>query len=139
MYKMTKAIYEALKKEENLKVFTEEYEGRSDVWLQFGIKNGGSYRIRFISNDDDNDVSVRIYSLLSVEESHRDKILPAINTLNRKYRFVKFVMDDEGDVNVEYDFPVTSTNPAVSAKELVIRIVKIVDDSYPVLMRAMWA
>ena len=139
MYKMTKAIYEVLKKEENLKVFTEEYEDRSDVWLQFGIKNGGSYRIRFISNDDDNDVAVRIYSLLSVEESHRDKILPAINTLNRKYRFVKFVMDNDGDVNVEYDFPVTSPNPAASAKELVIRIVKIVDDSYPVLMRAMWA
>ncbi len=139
MFKATKAIYDELTKEENLKVFVEEDEDRSYVWLQFGIKNGGSYRIRFISNDDDNDVSVRVYGLLSVEGEQKEKVFPALNTLNNKYRFVKFVMDDDGDINIEYDFTVRSVAPEKSAEEIVIRIVKIVDEAYPVLMRAMWA
>lgn len=139
MYQMTTKIYEALKQNGNLKVFTEEASESSAVWLQFGIKNGGSYRIRFISTDNDNDVAVRVYSLVSVEESKRANVLTAINKLNRKYRFVKFNMDDDGDVNVEYDYLVNDPDPSASAMELIIRLVKIIDDTYPELMRAMWA
>ena len=139
MYKMTREIYEVLKEKGGLKVFTDEHENSSDAWLQFGSKNGGSYRIRFISKDDDNDVAVRVFGLLTVEDSHRDKIMPVINKLNNKYRYIKFVLDDDGDVNLEYDFTLRCPDPTVSAEEIVIRMVKIVDESYPELMRAMWA
>lgn len=139
MYKMTREIYAALKQHDELKVFTEEVGNSSNVWLQFGIKNGGSYKIRFISHDDDNDVSVRIYELLSVEEDQYAAILKAINKLNSKYRYVKFVLDKDGDINVEYDYLMRCPDPAASAMELVIRIVKIVDESYPELMRALFA
>ena len=139
MYTMTRAIYNELKDKSGLKVFTDEHGNSSDVWLQFGIKNGGSYRIRFISKDDDNDVSVRVFGLLTVEETHRDRILPIINKLNAKYRFVKFVLDEDGDVNLEYDYLVRCPDPTASAEEIIIRIVKMVDEAYPELMRAMWA
>lgn len=136
---MTKAILAELKKDDNLKVFTDEAGNSSFVWLQFGIKNGGSYRIRFISRDDDNDVAVRIFGLVSVDEGHQAKVLPAINKLNAKYRYIKFVLDDDGDINLEYDYLVHDPDPAVSARELIVRIVKIVDEAYPELMRAMWS
>lgn len=139
MYQMTTKIYETLKQNANLKVFTEEVGNSSSVWLQFGIKNGGSYRIRFINTDNDNDVAVRIFGLVSVDESRREKVLPVLNKLNAKYRFVKFLMAEDGDINVEYDYLVADPNPAASAMELIARIVKIVDDVYPELMRAMWA
>lgn len=139
MFKMTRAIYDELKKDSNLKVFTDEHSDSSNVWLQFGIKNGGSYRIRFISKDDDNDVAVRVFSMLTVDENHRDKVLPALNKLNARFRYVKFVLDDDGDVNLEYDYLVRDPDPAASAREIVIRIVKIVDDAYPEIMRAIWA
>ncbi len=140
MFKMTAAIYEALKKEkDSLKVFTEEYDTSSEVWLQFGIKNGGSYRIKFISRDNDNDVALRVYGIITVEKDQMDKLYPAINELNRKYRFMKFVLDDDGDVNMEYDYPMHDPDPSASAMEMVIRIVKMVDDAYPVLMRALWS
>ena len=139
MFKMTQEIYRALSEDGSLKVFTDETETSSNVWLQFGIKNGGSYRIRFISRDDDNDVAVRIFSLVTIDKDKRDKVLPAINNLNNKYRFLKFILDDEGDVNVEYDYLLKCPSPAASATELVVRIVKIVDEAYPELMRAMWA
>ena len=139
MFQMTARIYEALKKEENLKVFTEENEKSSEVWLQFGIKNGGSYRIRFISTDDDNDVTVRVFGLVRVEQEKRAALLSVINEINRKYRYFKFYMDDDGDINLQYDFMINCPDPAASAEETVIRIYKMVDDVYPQLMRAMWA
>ena len=139
VYKCTKAIYETLKNDEGLKVFIDETDNTSAAWLQFGIKNGGSYRIRFISKDDDNDVAVRIFELVSVDKSQFAKVLPVINNLNAKYRYVKFVLDNDGDVNVEYDYLMRCPDPAASAMELIIRIVKIVDEAYPELMRAMWA
>jgi hypothetical protein len=139
MFKMTQEIYRVLSEDGGLKVFTDETETSSNAWLQFGIKNGGSYRIRFISRDDDNDVAVRIFSLVTIDKEKQDKVLPVINNLNNKYRYVKFILDNDGDVNVEYDYLVKCPDPAVSAKELIIRIVKIVDEAYPELMRAMWA
>lgn len=139
MYRATRNIYDALRRDGNLKVFTEETAKYSDVWLQFGLKNGGSYRIRFISRDNDNDVAVRVFGFVSVEPRKISKILPVINTLNNKYRFVKFVCDDDGDVNVEYDFPISATRPEESATELVLRIANILDEAYPELMHVLWS
>lgn len=137
IHQATQAIYEALSRTK-LKVFTEEVGEASQVWLQFGIDNGGSYRIRFISSDEDNDVSIRVYSLISLKGDQRVRILPALNFINNKYRFVKFVCDKDGDVNVEYDYPVRTINPAASAEEMIRRFVNIIDEAYPVLMKAMW-
>lgn len=138
MFAATKRIYNALKAKEGLKVFTEENEKSSEVWLQFPVKNGGNYRIKFISTDDDNDVAVRVFGLLRVDDTQKAKILEALNALNVKYRYVKFCCDNDGDVNIEYDYPVRSENPENSAEEIVIRFVKIIDDAYPQLMHALW-
>ena len=139
MHKMTRKIYEELKRDGNLKVFTDDVGNSSQVWLQFGIKNGGSYRIRFISTDDDNDVAVRVFGMVSIDAGQQAKILPVLNKLNSKYRYVKFVLDKASDINLEYDYLVRCPDPSVSAKEIMIRIVKIVDEAYPEIMRAMWA
>ena len=138
MFAATKRIYNALKAKEGLKVFTEENEKSSEVWLQFPVKNGGNYRIKFISTDNDNDVAVRVFGLLRVDDTQKAKILEALNALNIKYRYVKFCCDNDGDVNIEYDYPVRSENPENSAEEIVIRFVKIIDDAYPQLMHALW-
>ena len=140
MFRATQMIYHALSQSDGLKVFTEETEKSSRVWLQFGIKNGGSYRIQFISTDNDCDVAVSIFDLLSVSEDAVPKILPVINELNCKFRYAKFTfMTRDNTVNIEYDYPVSGKHPEESAFEMVIRLTKIVDDSYPLLMRAMWS
>lgn len=139
MYKMTRKIYEALKQSDGLKVFTEDRGNSSVVWLQFSADNGPSYRINFINTDDDSDTAVRVFGLISVEKNKWAKVLVALNKLNSDYRFVKFVLDDDGDVNIQYDFPVRADNVDECAEEIMIRVVQIIDDAYPVLMRAMWA
>jgi len=139
LYKMTKAIQAELSRQEGLKVFTEEHEGSSCVWLSFGIDGGGHYRINFISHDNDKDVAVRVYGLITVKENQREKMLAALNIINKKYRYLKFVLDDDGDVSIHYDYLLTDADPAESVTELTTRITQIVDDAYPMLMRTMWA
>ena len=139
MFRATQEIYRVLQQVDGFKVFTDDNEKSSDAWLQFSVKNGSTYRIRFISKDNDNDVSVRVFGLVRVETEEKPRILAALNELNVKYRFVKFCCDNDGDVNVEYDYPVNCISPAASAKEMVIRFTQIIDDAYPVLMRALWS
>ena len=138
LYKMTKAIQAELSRQEGLKVFTEEHEGSSCVWLSFGIDGGGHYRINYISTNDGNSVAMRIFGLVTIKDEQRGKMLAAINAINRKYRYLKFVLDDDGDINVHYDY-LDDADPAASVVELTTRITQIVDGAYPVLMRAMWA
>ena len=139
LYRLTKMIYDELSKQEGLKVFTEEHESSSCVWLSFGIDGGGHYRINFISHDNDNDVAVRVYGLITIKEKQRGKMLAALNVINKKYRFLKFVLDDDGDISIHYDYLLTDANPAESVTELTGRITQIVDDAYPLLMRILWA
>jgi len=138
MFKATRAIYDALKTRDNLKVFTEENERSSEVWLQFTVDNGSPYRIKFISTDDDNDVAVRVFALIQVKEEKKPQVINVLNELNAKFRYAKFCCDSDGDVNIEYDYPVSASNPSESAHEILIRFVKIIDEAYPSLMRALW-
>lgn len=124
--------------EYGLKAFTDEGEKSSNVWLQFGLPAGGNYKIRFISKDDDNDVAVRVFSLVSVPTDKRAAFADLVNKLNCEFRFVKFVCDDDGDVNVEYDFLETS-DPAQCAYEITVRFSQIIDEAYPRMMKLMFA
>ena len=140
MFKATEAIYNGLKGiHDDLLIDTEEQEGQSVVILPFSVENGPNYQILFISTDDQNDVAVRVFGLVHVDEDQKSKILPTLNDLNDEYRFVKFVCDSDGDVNVEYDITMDGTEPAEIARELLIRFTRIIDGAYPELMRALWA
>ena len=139
MFKTTKEIYNVLNGKDGLKFFTEDREVSSEFWLQFRVNNGGSYRIRFISKDDDNDVSARLFPLLNVGENQMDRILPKLNELNNTYRHVKFCCDKDGNVNAEYDYSVNCVSPVTGAMEMIIRFMQIIDETYPLLMRALWA
>lgn len=141
IHQATEAIYEALKNaDEDLKVFIEENGGASEAWLQFVVRNGSGYRIRYISEDEDNDVSVRVYGLINLkDQEYCDKIIPVLNKINNKFRYVKFFLDNDGDVNVTYDYPLDNSNPAGSAFEMMVRFVKIINEAYPMMMRALWS
>ncbi|MBQ7850584.1 MAG: YbjN domain-containing protein [Clostridia bacterium] len=138
IHQATSAIYEALMKIDGLHPTTRETGDSSAVWLQFSVANGGGYAIRFISNDEENNVMVRVFALLHINEDRRARILPALNLLNCRHRHAKFVLDDDGDVNVEYDFPRKTIDPGQCAYAIAARLASIIDDAYPVLMKATW-
>ncbi|MBQ9165703.1 MAG: YbjN domain-containing protein [Oscillospiraceae bacterium] len=138
IYKASKAIEEDFRKS-GIKFRVEEDENSSRVVAGFTPKNGSPLRAQFISNDDDNDVSIRLFTLVHATDDTRDAILKVVNECNQKYRYCKFVLDDDNDVNVEYDFLLRSGNVGPMATEYFIRLMKIVEDVYPLFMKALWA
>ena len=61
--------------------------------------------------------------------------------MNHKVRFAKFVLDNDGDINVEYDFPLKSSDDCVGeiAFEIFVRMMQILDEHYSIFMKAMYS
>lgn len=102
------------------------------------IENGPRILVLFIAKNDDNDIAVRVFGLVSnVNDSKARKILEAVNECNSKFRFFKFYIDRDNDVNVEYDFLTEANNVGPMAFEALVRISSILDESYPIIMNAL--
>ncbi len=65
--------------------------------------------------------------------------LIACNEMNSKYRWVKFYIDNDGDLFCSLDAYIDEDTCGEECRNLVGRIVNIVDEAYPVFMRALWA
>ena len=137
MYRVTQDILQVFQNE-NLNVFSKDSETFSYVYLYYELDKGGTCQIRFISTDDNNDFAVRVFRLICVEPSQRDRIIILLNELNNKYRYAKFCCDSECRINVEYDYPSVGNNPAESAKEILYRFVNIINEAYPYIMKCVW-
>lgn len=108
----------------------------------FPIKGGTNVVMRFYTRDDDNDIAARILGLVTrVPDDRRIAIIKACNELNYKVRFIKFVVDSDGDINVEYDFPIQSSDECIGemAFEVFVRTMQILNNGeYLVLMQALY-
>lgn len=141
IYKATKLIMQEMDRK-GIKYSAEDYEDRSIIFAGFGIENGPNVRVQFISLDDDNDVAIRVFRLVNnVAEDKVAKMLEAINECNCEFRFLKFVLDKDRDVNVEFELPQTSDDASVGpqACEMFIRTMKILDKAYPKFMKVIWS
>ena len=137
IYNATKLIDEAFK-QAGIKYRVEDGEKTSRVVAGFTPKNGSAVRVNFISSDDDNDVAVRAIAIVSATDDKRDAMLRIVNECNAQFRYCKFVVDDDNDVNAEFDFPVRTQNVGPMAVEIFIRFMKIIEEVYPRFMKALW-
>ena len=118
-----------------------EDDRKKEIHAGFPIDGGPKVVMRFISVDDDNDVAIRIYGIVSrIPDSKRLRMLEATNTLNKKLRFFNFSIDDDGDLNMEFDIPLETPDEGVGAVafEMFVRAMHILDDNYAFLMKSMY-
>ena len=140
IHKATKEIYAALKGK-GLKAICKEEKrtGRSFVSLTYkaeNTENAPIYGIFFNSENDCNNVAMRAVQLLHVEQAYVKDVLREINRINKKYRYVKFVLDGWGDIGVKYDFSLSCEDVGECAFEMTVRFVSIITKVYPELKRA---
>ena len=64
IYKATKLIKQEMDKQ-GLKYSIEEFDNSSVVFAGFGIEKGANIRVQFVSQDNDNDVAIRLYGLVN--------------------------------------------------------------------------
>lgn len=141
MYKATKLIVKTFE-ERDMKFRVNLHDnGHEVVEAGFTIDNGPFAVVNFISTDNENDVSVRLFGLInSVRSDKKARIIEACNELNRAFRFVKFLLDKDMDVNVEYDFPNHTPDDGVGemCAEIFRRTALMLDDAYAFLMKALY-
>lgn len=99
-----------------------------------------TYDVKFISmSPEKSNVAIRVFALANIPEGREAAIRRVLNEFQQEYRFLQFVLDSDNDVNVEYDLPSCSQNVGEICREMLIRIMNIIDDIYPRLMRGIWA
>lgn len=112
--------------------------GKTAVTLGVNGAHGNSYNVGFYFDTNETGVAVRVYQLTASNESNYAKMLLACNQLNNKYRWVKFVIDDDRDINMEADCVISPTTAGTVCVEMFYHFMGIAKDAYPVLMKAQW-
>lgn len=138
IYQATKAISDAFK-DAGLKCGVQEVDSFSFVEAGFTVENC-TFKLFFISTDDDNDVKAVTEDFAKYPESKFQSGYKMMNELSQTYKYLKFIMDDKGAVRAQFDFPASLSTEAVGkvAVEIALRCMSIVDDAYPKIMKSIW-
>lgn len=118
------------------------HHGSEQLLAGFSVDCGPNVIMRFISRDNDNDVAVRIFGLIANTPAEKKaRVMEACNVLNHKIRYMKFYLDIDGDINVEYDFPVHSPDNGIGemAFEIFVRTMQILNSEYSIFMKALYS
>ena len=97
------------------------------------------YDVVFFFDADGHSMSVRVFNLVKVPVDKQLPVIEVLNSLNTEYRWVKFYINAEYDVNVQLDAIVNSETSGPVAVELLLRTMKIIDEVYPRIMKAVWS
>lgn len=138
IYQATKAISDAFK-DAGLKCSVQEVDSLSFVETGFTAENC-TFKLFFISTDDDNDVKAVTEDFAKYPESKLQSGYKMMNELSQTYKYFKFTIDDKGAVRARFDFPVSLSTEAVGkvAVEIALRCMSVVDDAYPKIMKSIW-
>lgn len=135
------AIQEITRKFDELELNYRVTQGKKSDVIRMGMSTDSGAKVEYVifPSGKESDVSMRIYGLVKTPENKRAAVLKACNELNSKYRYAKFDVDKDLDVNVEYDIARNNGALAETVMEIIVRFHKIIDDAYPMLMRTIWA
>ena len=93
----------------------------------------------FFDKNGDKYVAFYCLSIGSFTKDQYAKALVVCNTMNKKYRWMKFFIDENYQIVVKADAILDEETCGEECIEYVRRIVGIVDDVYPDFMKARWS
>ncbi len=95
--------------------------------------------VMVIFNEDDRGVvALRCWEIADVPAEKFVDILTICNELNNKYRWVKFSIDKDNALVASLDAYIDETTCGEECSELVRRMIGIVDEAYPDIMKGLW-
>ncbi|MBR5617439.1 MAG: hypothetical protein IKW50_04580 [Oscillospiraceae bacterium] len=110
--------------------------GTKSVLITGMTGKADSYKFFLIKDDDSgSDIALRIIKIINCPSYLHDQAREVLNSLQIKYRFLRFTIDKDGDINGEYDFPTTYDDIGSGAVEMCLRLTLILDDCLPELKR----
>ena len=114
-------------------------DGKSIVMCSVRGKNNAVYEVFFIFDQDDSSVCMQVFKLVTFPEDRTARIFDTLNELNRKYRWLKFYSDHDCNIHVQEDAALVGEDGGKYCVRMLLRIMKIIDEAYPEIMRALWA
>ncbi len=93
----------------------------------------------FFDKDGDPLVCFKCWDIAKFKDSKMANGVIACNMLNKKYRWVKFYLDDDNDIIAQIDAYVDEETCGSECLNLVKRTVNIVDEGYEIIAKALWA
>ena len=97
------------------------------------------YDMTFIFDEDGKTMGVRVFQLVKVPIDKKLQVMELVNQLNISYRWIKFLIDKEDNVDLQADSILRGENTGKVGVELMVHMFKIIDEVYPKFMRTIWA
>lgn len=108
---------------------------------RIGNTNNGLLYVIYPSEEDENFGTQHIH-VCTNRIGHIDTPLVAVykclNDLNNQYNFFKFFIDSENGICIKADIIVPYNDSEESILELVVRMVRVVEETYPTIMKTVW-
>ena len=111
--------------------------GKFDVVTRWNLEET-TVTIRAVFDDNGHTVAIRCFRLAHAKEDRFVDVLKTCNELNNRFRWFKFTIDNDSDINMEIDCIVNEETAGEVVLELVQRLCNIVDEAYPELMEAIY-
>ncbi len=124
--------------EEDLKF---EHEDDQVTSLCFG---GGDFsyphlRVLVIFDEDGEGVHLISTRFVQIPEGRADVVMRICNACNKRFRWIRFFIDNDGDLVCDADAVITEESCAKVCTELTWHMASIMDRAYPEFMKALWA
>lgn len=118
-----------------------EKETSEAIVAGFEIENGPNVIAYIVVNGEDTPVSFRIFDIVSnISAQKRGRVLEACNILNSSMRYLKYLLVEDGSVQVDYDIPNISDNfeSGQLAAAMFVGMMRVADAHYAFLMKALY-
>ncbi len=135
MAKLTAAYFDSIGLKYGL-----EGDNREVISSGFGgMSNLSSIRILLIFDAEGQTMHLIAPQIVKVPADKIDAMYKTVNELNHKFRWVKFYIDNDGDVMVDADCILDMDTCGQECLEIMQRTANIANEAYPVLMRGIWS
>ena len=118
---------------------TETVSGCGAVRVRFRAHNLDMVELHILADLENTNLALRCFDVCRVPKDQMARMEHCLNELNRRRRWYHFYIDEEGGVVAACDAVVAPGTAGPVGMELILRGVDAVDESYPILMKALWS
>ena len=126
MLKTAKIKYEVLRSDKEMNVLLASVRGKNMSKVDIQI---------FVDPNVPHWLIYRVFNIVRVPKTKINTILSTVNYLNYKYKFCKFVFEDDS-IRADYDLEAKKIDSDCS--QALMNLIMICDDTYPKLMKAVY-
>lgn len=130
----------AMMEESNMRFNEVEKEDCTIFSIPMHSENAPCFDVK-LRVSENGDAKIWCYIASNIKPEKKIAVLETLNTLNNKYRFAKFAIDEENDVCTDYDFILSDLDEEVAANKaisMIYTMTDIMDNSIEPIMCIIW-